>query len=159
MCGWFKVRFLGLFKDLFLKVKPNLKLLPPLCWWWCHTVEAFFCLLNGEQRSCVTNWRFHILIHRSIIPSSSLQWSNGWCLNNGFFAPTHLCPVSYLSHKLLTLRSSSPDSVVAFCLPDLSLSELPPGFECLRPTVLSDTLTFVQWMVPQCAPTLLFCLL
>lgn len=118
-------------------------------------MKVSFCLLDGEQRSCVTNWRFHILIHWSIIPSSSLEWSNGWCLNNGFLAPTYPvkpttpsllftgesdtcflqaspwccpCPVSRLSHKLLTLRNPSSDWVVAFCLPDLFLSELPSGW-------------------------------
>lgn len=114
--------------DLVLKVKLNMKFLSPLCWWWCHTVDVSFHLLDGKQRFHILNWRIHIWIHRSIILSSGLHWPNCWCLNTGFFLQTPCrcpCPVSCPSHKLLTLRNSSSESVVAFCLSDLFLSELP----------------------------------
>ena len=44
---------------------------------WCHTEEPSFRRLDGVQKRCVMNRRFQILIHRSIRPSSSFQYSTG----------------------------------------------------------------------------------
>ena len=111
--------------------------------WQCFMAQAslffLFChLSNGfltatrPVKPAVRRLLFTVETETSLLrPGLSCAWS--------------CCPVSCLSHKLLTLRNLSSECVVALDLPDLFLSEFPPVSKCLlmvSESVLTDTLAY-----------------
>lgn len=106
---------------------------------WCHTEEPSFHLVYSVQKSFVMNQRFHLL--QLDMSNLLLEVFSSHLL---MITTLNCCSVRRLSHKLLTLRPLSSDSVVPLVVPDLFLWEFAPFSECLlmvKVNVLTDTLT------------------